>query len=222
MNPDPQSDMIRHVTDDPSGLSPRARRFVQVHGARIETWTAEQHRQHWTQLGRPAAAVEQLVAFQQRWGGLVLPPAAHYEGGPKVLDADDPDVEDDGLVFSAGYPRCSVPYSYAVDVNGRFGICGEGSWVPLHASIEGWVEALALTYQAREDARTVRRVIGPAADDLIAGVETEMPVGDVAGIADNWWQQRDSLVAVFRGEALHFGGCIRPLVLIFEGVYVTS
>lgn len=212
--------MIKHVLDSPSGLSRRARQFVQVHGARTVTWTAEQHRQHWGTIGRPATAIEQLVEFQQRWGGLVLPPAAHYEGGPKVLDADDPDFDEDGLVFSAGYPRCSVPYSYAVDIDGRFGICGDGRWVALHASTEGWVEAVALTYEAREDARVVRRVTGRAADKVIAGLESGSLVEQVVGIADNWWQQPDSLVAVFRGEALYFGGRISPLVLIFEGVHV--
>lgn len=92
-------------------LSPRAASFVQVHGVRIPTWAIEQHKDHWGELGRPVDAVKQLIEHQRRWGGLVLPPASEYEGGPYDLDADDPDFDDDGLVFSVGRPRFSMPYA---------------------------------------------------------------------------------------------------------------
>lgn len=211
--------MSQHVLDDPSGLTRRAASFVRVHGARITTWSSEQHVAHWTQLGRPRPAIDQLVRFQERWGGLALPPAASYEGGPDVLDADDPDMDDDGLVFSPGYPRCSVPYSYALDDQGRFGLCGSSRWVPLHASIEGWVEALALTYLARETASVVRRLSGEAATEMIDRVAGFSPVAEVAGLADNWWRLPDVLVAVYTGEARFFGGRANPTIYTYEGVH---
>jgi hypothetical protein len=98
-----------HVLDDQSGLTPRAASFVRIHGARVTTWSNEQHVAHWTQLGCPTSSIDQLVRFQERWGGLILPPAAVHEGGPGVLDADDPDLDDNGLVFSPGYPGPSKP-----------------------------------------------------------------------------------------------------------------
>ncbi|MGW4948035.1 hypothetical protein ACWEOZ_41330 [Actinoplanes sp. NPDC004185] len=186
----------------------------------MPAWTVEQHQRHWTALGRPASAVDQLVAHQQRWGGLVLPPAADYEGGPFDLSADDPDADDDGVVFTVGRPRCSVPYAFAVDRDGRFGICGSGyPWVALHASIDGWVESLALTYAAREEARLVRRVTGTEADDLLASLAAQPPIAAVAGLADSWWRVPDGFVSVSRGESLCLsGGRLTPSVVSYEGI----
>ncbi|UQU67557.1 hypothetical protein COUCH_15345 [Couchioplanes caeruleus] len=204
----------------PATLSPRAGRFVQIHGVRVPAWTIEQHKHHWMKLGRPADAIEQLIEHQRRWGGLVLPPAVEYEGGPYDLNADDPDCDDDGLVFNVGRPRCSMPYGFAVDSQGRFGICGSGyPWVPLHASIDGWVESLALVYAARNDARLVRRVTGEEADRLIERLADEPPIATVAGLADNWWQLTEALVSVARGESLLFGNGVRPSVLAYEGAF---
>jgi hypothetical protein len=212
-----------HILDGPSGLTRRARSFLHAHAARVRSWTAEQHQQHWTDLGRPKLAVDQLIAHQRRWGGLVLPPAACYEGGPFGLDADDPDLDEDRLVFTVGRPRYSVPYGYAVDTDGRFGICGSGyPWVPLHASVDGWVEALALTYAARDTARLVRRITGPAADKLIADLDGQAPLPEVAGIADNWWRTSDALVATYRGESLFFGGRTSAMVLVYEGLNIDA
>lgn len=211
--------MTDHVLDDPSGLSPRARRFVQANGVRTSTWPVERHRRHWTDLGRPPAAIDQLIAHQQRWGGLVLPPAAAYEGGPLDLDADDPDHDDDGLVFTVGRPRYAVPYTFAVDEGGRFGICGSDyPWVPLHACIDGWVESLALTYTARETARLVRRIVGGGADDLLTSMAGHPPIAAVAGLADNWWQLPDGLLSITRGESLFFGGHLTT-ALRYEGAH---
>lgn len=211
--------MAGHVLDAPEGLTPRARRFVQVHGVRVPTWTVEQHQRHWTGLGRPARAIDQLMAHQQRWGGLVLPPAVNYEGGPFHLGADDPDDDDDGVVFTVGRPRRSVPYAFAVDRDGRFGICGSGyPWVALHASIDGWVESLALTYAAREEAQLIRRITGTEADNLLASLAVQPPIAAVAGLADNWWRIPDRYVSVSRGESLCFGGRLTPSFLMYEGI----
>lgn len=210
--------MTVHILDDPSGLTRRARSFLDAHAARVHSLTAEHHDERWTDLGRPKLAVDQLIAHQRRWGGLVLPPAACYEGGPFDLDADDPDVDEDGLVFTVGRPRYSVPYGYAVDADGQFGICGSGyPWVPLHASVYGWVEALALSYAARDSARLVRRITGAEADELIDGLDGLAPLPEVAGIADNWWRTPDAFVATYRGERLFFGGRTSAVVLVYEG-----
>ena len=111
-----------------------------------------------------------------------------------------------------------MPYGFAVDKDGRFGICGSGyPWVTLHASIDGWVEGLALTYTARQDARLIRRITGTEADDLIASLAEQPPIAAVAGLADNWWRLPGKLVSVANGESLFFGGRLTSSILVYEG-----
>ncbi|MFB6398493.1 hypothetical protein AAFH96_36285 [Polymorphospora sp. 2-325] len=52
--------------------------------------------------------------------------------------------------------------------DGTFGIAGgdDGQWVPLHRSIDGWVEALPLAYAAMDVADTVTRLTGSAVGQL--------------------------------------------------------
>lgn len=207
-----------HVLADPTGLSPCARRFVQTHGVRVPSSSVEWHLDHWTALGRPEAAIERLLAHQERWGGLALPPSDDYEGGPYDLDADDPDAE----LFTVGRPRASVPFAFAVDRQGRFGLCAEGlPWVPLHSSVTGYVESLALTYHARHRAQTVRRLIGAQAEKLIAELAGP-PVAEVAGLADNWWRTDNGYVWVATGEDRLFGGPSRALAVLYEGVQISN
>jgi hypothetical protein len=81
---------------------------------------------------------------------------------------------------------------------GEFGIHA-GDWVPLHASIEGWVESLALADHAAMWAKQITKVTGDKLDDIaLDGYE---PVREVMGLADTWWRGTDSLVAIYTGEA---------------------
>lgn len=101
-------------------------------------------------------------------------------------------------LFGAGAQRTALPYSFVIGPNGEFGL-EAGKWVPLHASVEGWVEALALADHARSYARTTTRLTGAAVDGLeLDGFEEVL---EVAGLADTWWRGSDSLIAVYRGEA---------------------
>lgn len=62
------------------------------------------------------------------------------------------------------------------------------------------MESLALAAHARRWARTVTRLTGEAAAALdLGGYE---PVPEVQGVTDTWWRGRDSLVALYRGEAV--------------------
>src|SRR5690348_3224833 len=65
----------------------------------------------------------------------------HPDGSP--AEAADGSVVS-GWWFEAGLQRTAVPYSFMIGPAGEFGIHAQ-RWVPLHASIEGWVESLALT-----------------------------------------------------------------------------
>ncbi|GAA3424607.1 hypothetical protein GCM10018953_17900 [Streptosporangium nondiastaticum] len=100
--------MLSHVLDDPSGLSPRAQRFLQEKGRREREPTAEEWRKHWERQGKAGPLVDLMVDYQTRWGGLALPELAAplYDGGVAVMSADDPgDTEGVGLCFTAARPR---------------------------------------------------------------------------------------------------------------------
>ncbi|GIF99988.1 hypothetical protein [Catellatospora citrea] len=202
----------------PSGLTRRARAYLTAHAIRRETWSVEQHRRHWHRYGRPADAVEHLAAYQGRWGGLELPPTPEYEGGPQVLDADDPSVEDGlGPCFEAGSTRCSTAYRFMVDGAGRFGIVAEDSWVPLHGSVEGWVEAAALRQLADGLPAEVRMATGARIDGLPERYGLR-PVPEVAGVTDGWWRGKDSLLAIYRGEARLFGNLQYQTAYLYLGI----
>jgi hypothetical protein len=85
---------------------------------------------------------------------------------------------------------------------GEFGIRAD-RWVPLHATVEGWVESLA---PARHASQWARRITTLTGDDVDA-VERDgyEPVAEVRGPADTWWRGADSLVAVYTGEAEALG-----------------
>lgn len=115
-----------------------------------------------------------------------------------MLHGGVPEGSDAGWRFEAGAPRMALPYSFVIGPSGEFWL-DAGKWVPLHASIEGWVEALALADHARRCARTTTTLTGAEVDDLeLDGFEV---VPEVAGLADPWWRGSDSLIAVYRGEA---------------------
>nr|WSX54171.1 hypothetical protein OG409_37835 [Streptomyces sp. NBC_00974] len=188
------------LTRAPDGLSRRAQYFVEVHGLRVPRRDIRPHRGVWLEHGIPAAEIDRAIAFQECWGGIALPPAPAYEGGPRVLEADVPEGPPaDGWRFPAGDCRVSMAYGFMIGPGGEFGIDAY-RWTPLHASTEGWVEALALAQHARYWAKSVVRVKGDAVEDLdLEGFE---PVPEIQGLADTWWRGQDSLVAIYRGEAV--------------------
>lgn len=190
----------RHIEQVPAGLTHGANSFVLAHGVRLEPLALEEYRDRWLAVGIPGDQIDRVVAFEETWGGIVLPPSHCYEGGPKYLDADVPGyVEGVGWCFEVGTPRSALPYSFQIGPDGAFGILDSGSFVPLHDSIEGWVEAVSLAHHAASHAAEVRILRGTAADALdLDGFEE---VRAARGIADRWWRGADSLVAVCRGES---------------------
>lgn len=187
------------INDLPEGLTRRARSFVAAHGMRVDTTPVEQHRQWWLERGIPSAQIDRLAAYQQRWGGLVLPPAPQYDGGPKYLDPDSPEGSStEGWWFEAGTQRTAVPYSFMIGPKDEFGIHAN-QWVPLHATIEGWVESLALAHHARMWAKQVTKLTNDEVDNI--ALDAYEPVREVRGLADTWWRGPDLLVASYAGEA---------------------
>lgn len=150
----------------PEGLSRRARGFVETHGMRLPCQDLRPYRDVWLEHGIPAAEIDRAVAFQEVWGGIALPPAPAYEGGPRVLEADFPeDRGTDGWCFSAGDCRVSMGYGFMIGPGGEFGIDAD-HWTPLHSSTQGWVEALALAHHAGSWAQTVTKIKGDAVEEV--------------------------------------------------------
>ncbi|NUW44122.1 hypothetical protein [Nonomuraea rhodomycinica] len=191
--------MSLNQVDAPEELTRRARFFVSAHALRFTSCDVDQSRKRWLGLGIPATEIDRVTAYARRWGGLALPPAPRYDGGPRILNPDIPErTPAEGWLFEAGEPRTAVAYSFMIGPQGEFGLYGY-RWAPLHSSVEGWVESLALAYHASTHAKSITKVTGQDVDALpLAGYET---VPEVAGLADNWWRGSDSLVAVYRGEA---------------------
>jgi hypothetical protein len=188
-----------YLVDAPEGLTRRARFFVRAHGLRVDSLRVDQHRDRWLELGIPAVEVDRVAAYGARWGGLALPPAPQYDGGPRILCPDTPEGSPtEGWWFEAGMQRTAVPYSFMIGPNGEFGIHSD-RWVPLHSTVEGWVESVALAHHASMWAKKITKVTGDDVDAL--QLEAYNAVPEVAGLADTWWRGRDSLVAIYKGEA---------------------
>ncbi|MGY1498647.1 hypothetical protein ACW4TU_18955 [Streptomyces sp. QTS52] len=184
----------------PAGLTRRAKSFVEVDGIRVPRQGIGRHRDAWITHGIPAAEIDRAAAFQDRWGGFALPPAPFYESGPRILDADVPEGSAaEGWWIPAGDCRVSMAYGFLIGPGGEFGIHGS-RWAPLHASTDGWVESLALATHARRWAKTITRITGKAVASLDLDGYEQVP--EVQGMTDTWWRGTDSLIALYRGEAV--------------------
>ncbi|MCX4967184.1 hypothetical protein OHA98_20860 [Streptomyces sp. NBC_00654] len=184
----------------PAGLTDRARRFVEVDGVRVSRQGLGQHRERWIEHGVPAVEFDRAAAFQDRWGGFALSPAPFYEDGPRILGTDCPGGSAaEGWFFPAGSCRVSMAHGFMIGSDGAFGIDAY-RWTPLHASTDGWVESLALAAHAGRWARTGTRIKGKTVASLdLVGFE---PVPEVQGVTVTWWRGKDSLIALYRGEAV--------------------
>ncbi|MEV8395444.1 MULTISPECIES: hypothetical protein [unclassified Streptomyces] len=187
------------IRDMPEGLTRRARTFIGAHGIKVDSPRVDEYREGWLGIGIPGAEIDRVAAYREKWGGLVLPPSPEYDGGPKLLSPDTPDNSlGEGWWFEAGMQRTAVPYSFMIGPAGEFGIHSD-RWTPLHASIEGWVESLALAHHASTSAPQITKVTG----DAVAGLSLDgyEPMPEAMGLADTWWRGTDSLIAIYTGEA---------------------
>ncbi|MEU8803197.1 hypothetical protein [Spirillospora sp. NPDC048819] len=206
---------VHLINDVPDGLSRRARSFVGTDGVKVDVRPVEESRQAWLERDIPAAVIDRMAAYQKRWGGLLLPPASQYDGGPKYLDPDSPESDSAGWWFEAGMQRTAVPYGFMISPSGEFGIHA-GKWAPLHATVEGWVESLALADHAFRWAKQITRLVG----DDVDGIELDgyEPVREVMGLADTWWRGPESLVALYTGEATALDFPRGRTALIYSGL----
>lgn len=63
----------------PASLSRRAQRFIETEGIRVRQQDIWRLHDAWIEHGIPATEIERATAFQDRWGGLALPPFPFYE-----------------------------------------------------------------------------------------------------------------------------------------------
>ncbi|MGS2646807.1 hypothetical protein [Streptosporangium sp. G12] len=208
--------MDPYLADVPQGLTRRARSFVQVHGLRVDSLKVDQYRDGWLSSGLPKREIDRVAEYAARWGGLVLPPAPHYDGGPRILCPDTPEGSPaEGWWFEAGVQRTAVPYSFMIGPGGEFGVHGD-RWVPLHATVEGWVESVALAYHAGVCAKKTVKVTGDEVEAI--RLEGHEPVQEVAGLADTWWRGPDSLVVIYRGEAECMSAPVCRTAFVYMGL----
>jgi hypothetical protein len=99
--------------------------------------------------------------------------------------------------------------------HGEFGVHSD-RWTPLHATVEGWVESVALAHHASTWAKTITKVTGQDVDSL--QLDAYEAVAEVAGLADTWWRGIDSLVAVYTGEAECMGATRCRTAYIYSGL----
>lgn len=191
--------MSLYLVDPPEDLTRRARYFLSAHALRITPLNVDQYRTRWLGLGIPTSEIDRVNAYARRWGGLALPPAPHYGGGPRILNPDTPEGSPaEGWWFEAGEQRTAVPYAFMIGPHGEFGIYSD-RWTPLHSTIDGWVESVALAHHASAQAKIITRVTGQDVDTLQLDAYEAVP--EIAGLADTWLRGDDSLVAVYTGEA---------------------
>lgn len=99
--------------------------------------------------------------------------------------------------------RTAVPYSFMISPSGEFGIQAE-RWAPLHATVEGWVESIALAHHASTGVEQITKLVG----DDVDGIELNgyARVREVKGLADTWWRG-----ARLAGSPLQRGGRVARL-----------
>jgi hypothetical protein len=73
---------------------------------------------------------------------------------------------EEGWWFWAGDQRLSVPFRFLVGPRGEFALEGAIRTVLLYASVDGWVESVALSYRASAFAGQITNVRGTAVQDL--------------------------------------------------------
>ncbi|MGX1809126.1 hypothetical protein ACWIGI_25680 [Nocardia sp. NPDC055321] len=179
----------------------------------------EDHRQWWLERDVPSEVIDRMAKFEKKWRGLHLPPTPRYDGGPRYFYPDSPESDAAGWWFEAGPQRSAVPFAFMIGPAGEFGIQAEGAgWAPLHSTVEGWVESLALAYHASARARRITTLVGDELDGL--DLDDYEPVCEVMGLADTWWRNADSLVAVYTGEAVSLDSPGTRVALIYSGLGV--
>jgi len=205
---------MEHHPKKLDGLTKRASYVISTRG--VHVGYRPLNRQAWLDGGVPEDVFQRAVAFQQRWGGLALPPPPEYDGGPVIFDAGVPETGPGGeWYFEAGRVRAAVPYGFVVGPHGEFAI-ETHEWTALHVTVDGWVESVALAHYAAWAAHRTTRMRGTEVDELdLDGFE---PVPAVQGMADTWWQGPNRLIAIYRGEAEHFGNPALTVARIYDGV----
>ncbi|MEV0136625.1 hypothetical protein AB0H83_50405 [Dactylosporangium sp. NPDC050688] len=202
-------------------MTRRARYFVDVHGHRLDGGMSDAVRGNWQTRGIPAPVVQQMAAFETQWGGLLLPPAPRYDGGPKIFRSDKPEIDTTGeWWFDAGDQRCSMGYSFCIGPRGEFAIEDGRGRAVLHDSVAGWVESLALAHSATFWAPHITTVHGTAVDGLDLSAMEQFP--EVAGVSNTWWRGEETVIAVYRGEAQLFGDPALQVGTIYSGITNTA
>ncbi|MEV4638114.1 hypothetical protein AB0J80_12265 [Actinoplanes sp. NPDC049548] len=205
------------MMDVPEGaLTRRALSFVQGNGRRLACDRARRSAERWLEQGVDRGLVQRALDYEHRWGDLYLPPSLAYNGGPQYLG---PDLLlgswADGGYLEAGPARYSVSYDFLLGPDGVLGV-GDVDFVPLYASVEGWIESLALESLLRGLATEVRRFTGPAVSGL--DLSATRPVPGVSGLSDIWLMDDERVVFLCRGYSLLASVPADAFAVVYAGI----
>ena len=203
--------------DLPDGvLSRRALSFVRAHGQRVTSNRVQRSAAQWIEQGFDEALVLRAVDYERRWGDLYLPPSILFNGGPKYLG---PDLLagnwSDGGYVEAGAARFSVFYDFLLGPDGAFGV-GDTEFIPLYASVEGWIESLALEYEIRSVAKEMRKLEGSEVSSLDLSAMSSFP--RVSGLSESWLMDAERVVFVSRGIGLISGHPEDLVAIVYSGI----
>ncbi|WP_430497604.1 hypothetical protein ACQRWP_22895 [Micromonospora trifolii] len=203
--------------DLPEGaLSRRALSFVRAHGQRVTSNRVQRSAAHWIEQGFDEGLVLRAVDYERRWGDLYLPPSILFNGGPQYLG---PDLLaghwSDGGYLEAGPARYSVFYDFLLGPDGAFGV-GDTEFIPLYASVEGWIESLALEYEIRGVAKEIRKLRGSEVSSLDLLSMPSFP--GVSGHSESWLMDAERVVLVSRGICLISGHPDDLVAIVYSGI----
>jgi hypothetical protein len=197
-------------------LSRRALSFVRVHGQRVPADRMQRSAAQWIEQGLDGALVQRAVDYEKHWGDLYLPPSLLFEGGPRYLGADVLLGRwSDGGYLEAGPSRVSVYFDFLLRADGAFGV-GDVEFIPLYASVEDWIESLALEYEVLSVATEIRRFRGPEIPELDLSAMSPFP--GLSGLSEQWMIDADRIVFFSRGTGLVAGRPDEAVAIVYSGI----
>ncbi|GAB3155138.1 hypothetical protein GCM10027290_50890 [Micromonospora sonneratiae] len=220
---DMDHERMRHILDDPTGLSERAQRFLADRADRVPFDVAEgptDAELRSTLGGLPGVdvepALELLRRIQARYGGLRFRSVAWSFDevvtlGPWPWDAGDYDSDDVGPMSDLLEHSVAHPHQVWLRGSGEvsyFAYDFTASDVPVFPSVDALLEAEAI-YQECTAWMRVRPDELVSVDAIEAGTAGLTLLSEASGHTEQWWEQEGFRVHVWHTFAAVYKGAAR-------------